>query len=162
MTTQHSDVSAAVVQLNDERLIRRSLALYCQLLDDRRFDDWIKLFAEDAEWTIPSVTFKGRREIEAGLRKIDAGPLGICKHLTFHSVIEFDAPSEARAWSDLVCIIRDPRPENRASDWRVVSAGRYYDRLAKGGDGLWYFTKRIADIDEAHDPIGGLDPVPIP
>jgi len=148
---------AAAGSAEDDRLIRETLALYCMLLDDRRFEDWGRLFADDAEWTIPWASFRGREAIVAGLREIDTGPPGWCKHITHWPVIRFESDSEARAWSDLSCYVRD----RESGDWSLVSAGRYYDELEKVGD-AWLFKRRLADIDEGNEPLPGLAPVPAP
>ena len=150
-----ADPLTAATVLDDDRLIRRTLALYCMLPDDRRFVDWGRLFTEDAEWTIPWASFKGREAIVAGLREIDVGPPGWCKHITHHSVVEIDTEKSARAWSDLTCVVRD----RESGDWQLVAAGRYYDQLEKK-DGRWLFKRRLADIDEGNQPLPGLDPVP--
>jgi len=144
-------------RLDDECLIRETLALYCMLLDDRRFEDWGRLFAEDAEWTIPWASFKGRDAIVAGLREIDVGPSGWCKHITHFPVIRFESETSARAWSDLSCYVR----ERESGEWSLVSAGRYYDDLVRL-DGAWLFQRRLADIDEGNDPLPGLALVPAP
>jgi hypothetical protein len=139
---------ADLSKADDDRAIREVLALYCMLLDDRRFEDWGKLFAKDAEWTIPWASFRGQEAIVQGLREIDVGPPGWCKHISHFPVIRIESASRAYAWSDLSCYVRD-----RASgEWSLVAAGRYYDELEKAG-GQWRFKRRRADIDEGQPAI---------
>ena len=56
------------------------------------------------------------------------------------AVIEMDSETTARAWSDFlrVKIERDGDP----TSWVITSMGRYYDRLIKGEDGHWRFSRR--------------------
>jgi hypothetical protein len=147
----------ASAPIDDDRAIREVLALYCMLLDDRRFEDWGRLFAEDGEWTIPWASFTGREAIVQGLRGIDVGPPGWCKHITHYPVVRIEGAAHARAWSDLSCYVRD----RESGAWSLVSAGRYYDELEKT-DGYWRFKRRLADIDEGNRPLPDLRPVPAP
>jgi hypothetical protein len=139
----------------DAALIARTLALYCQLLDDLRFEDWGELFTEDAEWTAPSAAFRGRAAIVEGLRAMEPNARGWVKHLAFAPVVEVEPPTSARVWSDLVVLARDPG----SGAWSVAAAGRYYDEMQKEG-GLWLFRSRAVDFDVAFNPLLGLEPVP--
>jgi hypothetical protein len=138
----------------DEDLIRRTLALYGTLLDDRRFEDWGELFTEDAEWTIPGASFAGRAGIVAGVGAMEPPAPGWVKHLSFPPVIQVDTPTTARAWSDVIALVRD-----ETANWSIAAAGRYYDDLEKH-DGAWRFRRRKADIDSAANPLPNLAPLP--
>jgi len=142
--------------LDDERLIRRTLALYCTLLDDRRFDDWSQVFTEDAEWIIPGTAFKGRAAIAAGVGATQPSVVGRVKHLSHPPAIEFTSFRTARAWSDVVVLSR-----NREGVWKILAAGRYYDDLEKE-DGAWRLRRRQADIDTTTNPLPGLVAPPSP
>jgi hypothetical protein len=141
---------------DDERLIRRTLALYGTLLDDRRFDDWGGLFTDDAEWIIPGAAFKGRQEVVAKVGAMEPPAIGHVKHLSYPGVIEIDSPTTARAWSDLVALAR-----NGLGAWNIVAVGRYYDELRKEG-GAWRFRRRQADIETATQPLPDLAALPRP
>jgi len=52
------DAAVRVLRARDE--IGRLMALYGQLLDDLRLEEWGELFTDDAIWRIPSVTFASR------------------------------------------------------------------------------------------------------
>lgn len=145
------DSVGLVATAEDARLIGRTLALYCQLLDDLRFADFGELFTEDAEWVIPGVTFQGRAAIVEGLTEMEPKASGWVKHLSFPPVIEIDGPAAARAWSDLVALVRD----HDTGAWSIAASGRYYDRLEKSG-GKWRFKSRRADIDTGQNPLSGL------
>jgi hypothetical protein len=142
-------------RLEDERLIRRTIALYGPLLDDRRFDDWGALFSEDAEWTIPGVSFKGRAEVVVGVGAMEPPVLGFVKHFSYPPVIEIDSPTTAHAWTDLAALVKD----EETGAWSIAAAGRYYDDLEKEG-GAWRFKRRRADIDVAANALENLAPVP--
>ena len=142
--------------IDDERLIRRTLALYCTLLDDRRFDDWSQLFTEDAEWIIPGTAFKGRAAIAAGVGATQPPVAGRVKHLSHPPVMEFTSVRTARAWSDVVVLLR-----NREGVWKILAAGRYYDDLEKE-NGAWRLRRRQTDIDAAAHPLPGLVAPPAP
>lgn len=139
----------------DAHLVGRTIALYCQLLDDLRFEDFGDLFTEDAEWTIPDISFKGRPAIVAGLTEMEPKARGWVKHTSFSPVIEFDTPTTARAWTDLAAMVRD----RKTGAWSLAGVGRYYDELEKSG-GKWRFRRRRADIDAARNPLPGLEPPP--
>lgn len=151
------DGADAIVAGEDERLIRRTLALYGPLLDDRRFEDWGELFTEDAEWTIPGASFKGRANVVAGVGAMEPPASGWVKHLSYPPVIEITSPTTARAWSDLAALLRDAQ----TGRWSIVAVGRYYDDLEKRG-GAWRFRRRLADIDTAASPLPDLNAVPTP
>jgi 3-phenylpropionate/cinnamic acid dioxygenase small subunit len=136
-------------------LITRTHALYCQLLDDLRFEDWGALFTEDAEWNAPSAAFRGRAAIVEGVSAMEPKVRGWVKHLSFAPVIEVEIPTSARAWSDFVVLTRDH--ENGA--WSAAAAGRYYDEMQKEGD-RWLFRSRAVDFDVAFNPLPDLAPVP--
>jgi hypothetical protein len=139
-----------------EAMIRRTVALYGVLLDDRRFEDWGQLFTEDAEWTIPGVSFVGRAQIVAGVGAMEPPEPGWVKHLSYPSVVQIEGPASARAWTDLVAMSRDA-----AGTWAVAAVGRYYDEFEKQ-DGAWRFRRRRADIDTAARPLPDLPAAPRP
>jgi hypothetical protein len=137
-----------------DAMIRRTLALYGPLLDDRRFDEWGELFTEDAEWIIPGAAFAGRGQIVAGVGAMEPPQPGWVKHLSYPAVVQIDGPASARAWTDLVALSRDA-----AGTWAIAAVGRYYDDFQKVGD-AWRFRRRRADIDTAANPLPGVSAIP--
>jgi 3-phenylpropionate/cinnamic acid dioxygenase small subunit len=121
--------------------IARLIALYCQLLDDLRLEEWGELFTADALWSLPTVSFHGRAEIVKGVGAMEPPQPGNVKHVTFTPIIEFEDESHAYAWSDLMALMRSER-----GTWSVVAAGRYYDTLELS-QGRWRFKRRICDIE---------------
>lgn len=115
--------------------IRLTLARYCQLCDDGRFDEWSDLFTEQARFHALDVTHTGRGDVQAF---IEAGqpPEQRGRHLLGEPVIEADAPgtgSTARAWTDFIFVDRHRE---------ITSVGRYHDELERGDDGRWRFALR--------------------
>lgn len=75
---------------HDAEGIRRTLAEYCQLLDDGRFDEWADLFATDAVYDIPGSPIKTREKIRTWIEAASAHGTA-AKHVTLNSVIEVGA-----------------------------------------------------------------------
>ncbi len=121
--------------------IQRLIALYCQLLDDLRLEEWGELFTQDAVWSLPTVSFQGRAEIVKGVGTMEPQERGHVKHITFAPIIEFEDERHAHAWSDLTALMKSER-----GTWSVVAAGRYYDTLEFSA-GRWRFKSRVCDIE---------------
>ncbi|SRR5579871_2356887 len=121
--------------------IQRVIALYGQLLDDLRLQEWGELFTEDAVWSLPTVSYRGRAAIVAGVGAMEPKESGRVKHIAFTPIIDFDDQHHARAWTDLMALMQSDR-----GIWSVVAAGRYYDTL-EFAHGRWRFSSRICDIE---------------
>jgi 3-phenylpropionate/cinnamic acid dioxygenase small subunit len=121
--------------------IVRTITLYGQLIDDLRLDEWGELFTEDATWSAPGVSFRGRSEIVKGVGAMEPKTKGQVKHLAFTPIIELDGDNRARAWTDLITLAK-----SKQGTWSIVSVGRYYD-LLEYSDGRWRFANRTCDVD---------------
>lgn len=118
-----------------EEGIRRTLALYCQLCDDGRFDEWADLYVEDAEFHVMGTTHRGRAAIKAFIEK-GQPPERRGKHLCANPLIDLDeGGATARAVTDYVFVAR------AGTGLAITSAGRYHDRLVLDG-GRWRFARR--------------------
>jgi 3-phenylpropionate/cinnamic acid dioxygenase small subunit len=118
-----------------EERIRRTLALYCQLCDDGRFDEWADLYVEDAEFHVMGTTHRGRAAIKAFIEK-GQPPERRGKHLCANPLIDLDeGGTGARAVTDYVFVGR------AGGGLAITSAGRYHDRLVLDG-GRWRFARR--------------------
>ena len=53
--------------------IRRTLATYCQLLDDGRFDEWVEVFTDDVVLAVMGQVARGRDEVRAFIEPVQ-GP----------------------------------------------------------------------------------------
>jgi 3-phenylpropionate/cinnamic acid dioxygenase small subunit len=116
--------------VSDEDAIRRTIAQYCQLCDDGRFDEWADLYTDDATFSVMGKTYTGRADVKAFIEKGQA-PERRGKHLCFNSIIDIDGDS-ARASTDYVFIDKQHA---------ITSAGRYHDRLIRQPD-RWRFAER--------------------
>ncbi len=116
-----------------EEAIRRTLAQYCQLCDDGRFDEWIDLFTADARFHVMHRTEQGHDAI-VGFMRVGQSEDKRGRHALLASVIDLaDDGATARAWTDFAFI-----DKARA----VTSVGRYHDELVRGDDGRWRFALR--------------------
>lgn len=128
--------------MSDHDDIRRSIALYCQLLDDKRFDEWGDLFTADGVFEARGNRWTGRGEIVAALSQMLA--TGTTKHLIGATVIDVSGPGEALAWTDLTTfVVTGDGPA-------IATVGRYHDQLHRDADGRWRFAVRILVL--AGDP----------
>ncbi|KPM56102.1 hypothetical protein ACG83_13200 [Frankia sp. R43] len=154
-STQEDHTLMSLAELQAREGIRRLVSLYGQLLDDLRLEEWGQLFAEDAIWRIPSVTFEGRAAIVQGVGAMEPAEPGRAKHLTLDPVIDFESATRARVWTDQIAL---QCPEE---SWAVVAAGRYYDVVEFDGT-AWRFVSREADVRWPPGSAGltGLVPVP--
>lgn len=121
--------------MTPEESIRRTLALYCQLCDEGRFDEWAELYVDDAELHVMGTTHRGRTAIRAFIEK-GQPPERRGKHVCANPVIDLDE-SATTAWAvtDYVFVARG------AQGLTITSAGRYHDRLVLDGD-RWRFARR--------------------
>ena len=140
---------------NSELAISRTIALYGQLLDDRCFDEWGRLFTEDAIWAIPGVRFEGRPAIVEGVAAMEPPVTGLVRHFSFTPVVEIDTPGHAFAWTDLMAMSRPARD----AAWEIAATGRYCDELVEA-DGTWLFKLRAADLDPDVPPMPAFSRTP--
>ena len=118
--------------------VRRLLALYCQLLDDSRYEEWSQLFTPDGLWVLGDREYHGRPAIKAYMDQLRRDrPDWRTRHLCTNLVLELD-DGAGRVTSDLAMLVR-----NRDDPWRVASLGRYYDRVVRQPDAPgWQFAER--------------------
>lgn len=116
--------------------IRRLVAVYAQLLDDKRLDAWGDLFTEDAVFSFWGRTCCGRDEIVREVGGMQAPTPG--KHACFQPVIDLVDDDHARVWTDFAALASD-------AEGRIFPAtmARYHDELVRGGDGRWRFARRV-------------------
>jgi hypothetical protein len=120
--------------MTDEEAIRRLLARFIQLRDDKRFDAWSELFTDDATFTYGTVMLKGRAAIVDHVAMLLARDEG--KHLCLNSIIDVDG-DRALVSSDFVKL--DPGASGRGLV--IGTAGRYVDELVRM-DGSWFIARR--------------------
>jgi uncharacterized protein (TIGR02246 family) len=124
-----------VSTVKDETAIRRLIAEYCHMYDDRRAEEFSRLFAEDAVFTVFGTSHRGRDAIRdhIGTQSPDQPP---GQHVTYNSVIEIASDgATARAWTDFMYLTKT------GNGMSISTAGRYHDQLVRESD-VWIFQKR--------------------
>ena len=130
---------------DDCEAVRQTIALYCQLLDDQRFDAVASLFTEDAELPWQGRTLHGRSEIADQLHTTQE-PLYRTRHLPYGSVIDV-AEGEAYAWTDVAVTLM-----GEAGAAEIAWLGRYHDVFRIDG-GRWKFYRHVAVTVGEKQPI---------
>ncbi len=120
---------------SDFEAIRLTLALYCQLCDDGRFDEWAELYTTDATFSVMGHTYTGpvaiKDFIEAGMPPEVRG-----KHMCANSIIEVDSTGNAAsARTDFVFVGRT------GEGLAITQSGRYHDTLAREAE-RWLLRSR--------------------
>jgi hypothetical protein len=117
--------------------ILNTYSRYGQAVTDRRYDDWVATFTEDAEVTNRFGHSKGREALRAAIAKrFDDAPT--TKIVWCNPVIEIDG-SEAHATTDYLVFEVDP---SSPTGLRFAQMGRYTDVLRKQGD-RWLIHLRL-------------------
>lgn len=123
--------------MNDLEAIRRLLAIYGQLLDSKRIEEWGELFSEDAVFRVWGRTYRGREEIAREIGGMQPDEPG--KHLVLQPVIDLEGADQARAWTDFCAATTSGHGEIG-----IVTVGRYYDELAREPESdRWQIVRRV-------------------
>lgn len=148
--------SSTPAALDDERAIERFLIGEVRLLDERRFEDWRELFAEDGRYWVPLKPDQKSPDGESSLffddRKIMATRFERLRHPNIHSqnpphrtcrivgnvAVERVDEAKGEIWVGSNMIMTDYR--QRVS--RVFS-GRVHHHLRRDGDGFKIVLKRV-------------------
>jgi 3-phenylpropionate/cinnamic acid dioxygenase small subunit len=113
-----------------EHAIRRTLARYCQLLDDGRFDEWVEVFSDDVAFSVMGQVAHGRDAVRRLIEPVQqADARG--RHILSEPLITVDGDT-ASAATDYCFVSRE---------LAVSSAGRYHDVLVRDGD-EWRISAR--------------------
>lgn len=131
--------AARLADLEDREAIRLLLRDYGRLLDERRFDEFGQLFAENGEY-VAGPTTRGPKAIAEALRRTFAGnSLGLAEpnfHVLFNERITLaGAKAIATSQSFFVAPGADGAPH-------LVLMASYEDELVKTVAG-WRFAKRV-------------------
>ena len=139
-------------EMNDFESIRRLIALYGQLLDSKRFDDWADLFTSDARFRVWGRSLQGRDAIQREICGMQPDAPG--KHVVLQPVIDLVDAGRALCWTDLSAFASGGR------GLTIATIGRYHDRLEKDPiDGLWRFAERTL-VMAGDDPPEGVPETP--
>lgn len=133
----HPDGPANESTIHGELGVRRTLALYCQYLDDGRLADLVDLFAPDGSFVRGEDVRTGRAELLRFFEDRQGLPEQRGRHWTLNTVVDV-AGDTARAISDFVFLrLVDGNPT-------PVLAGRYHDDFICMGD-RWRFARRLVE-----------------
>lgn len=114
--------------------VRRLLARYCQLIDDRDFDAATDLFAEDARYIVLGKERNGRGSIR---QMLGEEAIATSLHQVTNVVVSNGSQDGTfHSVSDLAVSAK------RDEVWTPLFAGRYHDTFAGSGRGM-RFTQRI-------------------
>ena len=118
--------------MTDVEAIQNTIAEYCQLYDDRRFDALAEIFVPNATFRVLDLTHRGRENIVRFLEQLS--PVR-GTHGTFNPVIEVSGDAASvrvdYIWFGVI-----------EGELKVGSGGRYHQRLVKDPD-RW----RIAELE---------------
>jgi 3-phenylpropionate/cinnamic acid dioxygenase small subunit len=113
--------------------VRRVLARYCLLVDDRDFDQLLELFTEDARFNVLGNDLHGRAAIREWMNGI---PPSMFHHVT-NVVVSNGSHGTTHAISD--CTV-GARQDDGA--WSIRTLGRYHDTFVGDGRNV-QFSQRI-------------------
>jgi ketosteroid isomerase-like protein len=115
--------------------IRRLLAEYCHRVDDRDFDGWADLYAEDATLVPNDAPVAGREAVRAWAHERFADPTVVAKHLIANPIIDVDVTGQrGSVRSDFTVVMRV------GGAYPTVLAGRYVSEVVLVGS-VWRFAR---------------------
>lgn len=132
-------------ELETHEAIRRLIAIYAQLLDSGRLEEWGELFTPDATFEVWGKTLRGRAEIVSAIGGMQPELPG--KHVCLQPVIDLLGPERARAWTDLSAFA------SSKDGISVATIGRYHDELVLQA-GRWRFARRAVVMAGEAIPAG--------
>ena len=121
------------VPVETDLSVRRVLARYCVLVDDRDFDPLVEMFTEDGRFHVLGTDLSGRRAIREWL---DTVPDPMFHYLT-NVVVSNGSHEDVHAVSD--CMVGGKRD---GGPWTIWMLGRYHDTFVGEGRDL-RFSQRI-------------------
>lgn len=120
-------------QLAADRDIRNLVARYPVLCDDREYEAWARLFADDGAMVFGSRRIEGFDALVPWLKKVLSR--ATYRHMMLNAWIEIDSPTTAHGCLDMVMLRLE------GDKWLVDGAPRYTDKYVKTADG-WRFLER--------------------
>lgn len=128
--------------------IRNTMARWCLLGDEGRFDDWVDDFEPDGRFVVDGVEHHGRAAIRA-VAPAWWGPEPV-RHLCTNTLLEVDDfGGTAQGWTDVVRVDAVGRP---------LWVARFTDEIVRGGDERWRFALREVVAVGAPPVVGALVP----
>jgi len=119
--------------VTDVEAVLDTVARYCQLCDDGRFEEWAELFSDDAEFAVMGQVHRGPAAIRDFISAA-MGPEARGRHITANPVVEVDGDTATTSIDYLFV-------KGAGASFQVINVGRYNDVLVRDGD-RWLFAKR--------------------
>lgn len=144
------DLAARLAVLEDERLILQTLHRYGHAIDYGHEQDWVGCFTDDGVFDVRSrsgetfICVEGHDQLLAFIKGHTRPPAAYHRHFVADALIELDG-DEASVDSYFARV--DAADEGRPSV--IVAMGRYRDRLTRCPDGVWRFSLRLAEMQNA-------------
>ncbi len=146
--------------------IESFLIAEARLLDERRWDDWLALFAEDGWYWVPleegqsnprdtvSLIYDDRRLLETRIRRLAEAALHAQTPVSRTSRIVANPTIEAEDGGEVTIRAKFEMIEYRRDNRRVF-AGTIWHRLLRQGSSFRILWKRVdlVDCDAVHDGI---------
>jgi ketosteroid isomerase-like protein len=140
--------NAVESDMTDQECIRRVLAEFIQLRDDKRFAEWVELFTEDATFEYASHHLVGRSAIRENVQALLRNDRG--KHLCVNSIIDVSGDT-ASVNSDF--LKANPIDDGSgATGYGIGTMGRYEDHFVRQG-GKWRIARRKVHIMSPGDGV---------
>jgi hypothetical protein len=140
--------SALESEMTDQECIRRVLAEFIQLRDDKHFAEWVALFAEDGTFEYGSHHLVGRSAIRENVEALLRNDRG--KHLCVNSIIDVSGDT-ASVSSDFLKV--NPIDDGSgATAYGIGTMGRYEDHFVRRA-GEWKIARRTVHI---MSPVDGV------
>jgi ketosteroid isomerase-like protein len=127
--------------MTDEECIRRVLAEFIQLRDDKHFAEWVDLFTEDATFEYGSHHLVGRSAIRENVEALLRDDKG--KHLCVNSII--DVSGDTASVSSDFLKVNPTDDDSGAQGYGVGTMGRYEDHFVRKA-GAWKIATRTVHI----------------
>lgn len=141
-----AEIEARLALLEDERSILRTLHTYGHTIDSGDEASWLDCFTYDGVFGAwierpeePWFRVAGRAELAAFIAEHTRPPDPAHKHLLIEPLIAVDG-------SVATCVAYFAVLMHHGGEPILRVFGRYHDRLARGDDGSWRFSERIAEI----------------
>lgn len=126
-------ITSKEVSVETDLAVRRLIARYCHLVDDRDFDQLVELFTEDGRLNILGTDMTGRAAMRDYLLTV---PEPMFHHVS-NVAVSNGSHERAHAISD--CAVGGQRD---GGPWSIWLIGRYHDTFVMGDKGLM-FSQRI-------------------
>ena len=159
-------MTASPVNVWDRSEIAAFLVHEARLLDERRYDDWLALYTEDAWYWIPleegqadpketvSLMYDDRRLLETRVRRLSQGKLHIQEPKSRTSRIVTNVSIEARDDAGATVRSKFIVTEYRRGE-QLTYAGTYFHRLVRQGGQFRIAWKKV-EVINSEDALPGL------